>query len=223
MVLECLCEIGNITYRFSRTSSTFEGALAACKVEGGRLASFLKRSDYEELNSCCSQIDYYWIGLVDRGGCPENVPFRWDTSTICSSASPLNVTNQPNNSGCQGVAILTTGGQGSLPMAKIIECGQYEHFICQYLPPQTTTSATKTSISTNTARSASTTSFSSTQLSSVTSSLSVSFHTTPTTIASSTQSETNAAIISSSILGSIILLLMLSNFFFGDQRKMNWH
>ena len=217
-MFSCSCEIGQYIYRLSTTRSSFNGASTTCRNEGGRLARFLTRSDYKELNSCCSQKGEYWIGLVDRGDCPENAPYRWDTTSMCRSAAPLTFTAQPNNSGCQGVTIITAGSQRNLPMARGENCDQSQQFICQYLP-LSATFATKTSISTNTTRSASTTSFSSTQLFSITSSFPVTFDTSPNTIDKNTQSETNAAIISSIILGIIILLLLLANLCYWRYKK----
>ena len=238
----CSCEIGRHVYRLSTTRSSFNGASTACGNDGGRLAVFWKESIYEELKSCCSQKGEYWIGLVDRGDCPPNAPYRRDSTTSpCRNAAPLTVAAQPNTSGCQGVVIVTAGSQRSLPMAREVQCAQSLKFICQNpLPPLTTapttkksittrstsrtfvlptTFETKTSIFTNIIRSSSTTSFSSTQLSLVASTFPVSFYTSPNTISNSSQSETNAAIISSIILGITILLLLLANFCYWRYKK----
>ena len=223
-MLSCSCEIGRYTYRFSTTRLSFNGASTACRSKGGRLARFLTRSGYEELNNCCSKGEY-WIGLVDRGGCPQNEPYRWDTTSMCRSAAPLTVTTQPNDSGCEGVGILTAGSRRKLPMAREINCDQSQQFICQYLPLPTTRSATtkksiatrtisRTSTTSSTARIATTASFTS-----VATSFPVSLHTSPYTIAKSTQSETNAAIITSIILGSIILLLLFAIFCYWRRKK----
>ena len=229
-MFSCSCEIGQYIYRLSTTRSSFNGASTTCRNEGGRLARFLTRSDYKELNSCCSQNGEYWIGLVDRGDCPENAPYRWDTTSTCKSAAPLAFTAQPNNSGCQGVTIITAGSQRNLPMARGERCDQFQQFICQYLPLSTTRAVTteksvttraisRTSTTTTTARRATTASFSSTQLFLITSSFSVTFDTSPNTIDKNTQSETNAAIISSIILGIIILLLLLANLCYWRYKK----
>ena len=216
MFSDCNCESRGNTYRFSSRSLSFRGASTACTDDGGRLARFLTRSDYEELNSCCSQGRRYWIGLVEREGCSENAPYRWDTTLGCRNAAPLTVTNQPNFIGSQGVVIRTTG-EKVLPMAGEEYCFQFHRFICQYLPPLTTaTSATKTSISSITRKSAS---FSYTQLSSVTSSFPNSSNASTDTMANNTQSELNAAIISSIVLGSIILCLLLATFCYWRYKK----
>ena len=141
-MFSCSCEIGQYIYRLSTTRSSFNGASTTCRNEGGRLARFLTRSDYKELNSCCSQNGEYWIGLVDRGDCPENAPYRWDTTSMCRSAAPLTFTAQPNNSGCQGVVIITAGSQRNLPMARGENCDQSQQFICQYLPLSATRAVT---------------------------------------------------------------------------------
>ena len=213
-MFSCSCEIGGSIYRLSTTRSSFNGASKACRNRGGRLAAFLKESTFQELKNCCSQGGEYWIGFVGRNDCPPDLPYRRDTTTSqCRSAAPLTVAAQPNNRGCHGVVIATTDSQQNLPMARETECVQSQQFICQNLLLVLPTAfATKTSISSVTRRSASTASFTSTQLSSVTSTFPGSFHTSPNTIANSTQSETNTAIISSTILGSIILLLLLANF-----------
>ena len=217
MFSNCTCETRNSIYRFSTRRLSFEDASTACKNERGRLARFLTTSDYEKLNSCCSQAGEYWIGLAYRGECPLNEPYRWENTRVCRNAAPLAVITQPNNGRCLGVTI-RTGIQQVVPIAREIDCVQPRPFICRYLLPKTTTSATKTSISPNRTND-STTAFSSFQLSSVTSSFPVSFHTSPTTMASSTQSETNAAIISSIILASIILILLLAIFSFWQSKK----
>ena len=122
-MFSCLCEIGRYVYRLSTPRSSFNDASTACRNEGGRLAAFLNKSDYDKLNSCCSQKGEYWIGLVDRGDCSADLPYRLDTTTSsCRNAAPLTITAQPNNSGCQGVVILTAGSQQNLLIARETNC-----------------------------------------------------------------------------------------------------
>ena len=225
MMLSCSCEIGRYTYRFSTTRLSFNGASTACRSKGGRLARFLTRSDYEELNNCCSQGEY-WIGLVDRGGCPQNEPYRWDTTSMCRSAAPLTVTTQPNDSGCEGVGILTAGSRRKLPMAREINCDQSQQFICQYLPLPTTRSATtkksiatrtisRTSTTSSTARIATTASFNSTQHSLYNSSNSKLMEKD----LSSVSSTDNSGLIVGIAVCAILLLLILIFLFFWNYKK----
>ena len=218
MFSDCSCEIRDNTYRFSTRSLSFERALTACTSEGGRLARFLTRSDYQELNSCCSQEGEYWIGLVDRRDCPESKPYRWDNTRVCRNATPLAVITQPNHTRCQGVAI-QTGIQRVLPTAREIDCIQPQPFICQIPRPSTTTSetttTTRTSNYTRTARSTTTASFSSTQNSLAHPSNSQemekdSRNTTP---------HDNSGILAAIVVCAILLLLLLAFLYFWKYRK----
>ena len=225
-MFSCSCEIGQYIYRLSTTRSSFNGASTACRNKGGRLARFLTRSDYKELNSCCSQKGEYWIGLVERGDCPENAPYRWDTTSMCRSAAPLTFTAQPNNNGCQGVLITTAGSQRNLPMARGLKCSEFQQFICQNLPQTTTRAATtkksvttstisRTSTTITTARSATSASFSSTQFLLRNSSNSQVMEDDSSNISSNTNSGVKAGI----VVCVILLLLLLVFLYFWNYKK----
>ena len=218
MFSDCTCEIRDNTYRFSTTSLSFERASTACRNEGGRLARFLTRPDYEKLNSCCSQRGEYWIDLVDRGNCQQNEPYRWGNTRACRNAAPLVVITQPNNSGCQSVTI-RTGSQQVLPTARVIDCTQSQPFICQYLPPTTTTTATTTTSralnNTRMARSTTTASFSSTQTSLAHPSNSQHMEKD----SSSTMSIYNSGILAAIVVCAILLLLLLAFLYFWKYRR----
>ena len=103
----------------------------------------LQKPEYLELNHCCSQIDDYWIGLVDRGNCPQNARFRWNDFSECTSASPLFITSPPKNFECSAVVIQAGNGQ-FIPAANERACAQHHRYICQF----PSTAATKPSVST---------------------------------------------------------------------------
>ena len=220
MFSDCTCKIRDNTYRFSTRSLSFERASTACRNEEGRLARFLTMSDYEELNSCCSQGGEYWIGLVDKGNCQQNEPYHWGNTPACRDAAPLAVITQPNNSGCQGVTI-RTGSQQVLPTARVVDCTQPQPFICQYFPPPTTTPATTTTTTsralnnTKTARRTTTASLSSTQTSLAHSSNSQYMEKD----SSNTMSIYNSGILAAIVVCAILLLLLLAFLYFWKYRK----
>ena len=221
MFSDCTCEIRDNTYRFSTTSLPFEGASTTCRNEGGRLARFLTRSDYQELNRCCSQDGEYWIGLVDKRNCPQNEPYQWSNTPSCRNAAPLAVITQPNNSGCEAVTI-KTGSQQVLPTAREIDCIQSQPFICQYLPPSTTTTTATTTASRElnniqTARSTTTASFSPTHTSLA--------H--PSNLqemqkdSSNTMSNNTLGILAAIVVCAILLLSLLAFLYFWKYRKID--
>ena len=144
----CTCDVRNVRYIFTSTQKNFHEASTACKAKNGKLARFLQRNIYTELNKCCQESSEYWIGLVHNGNCPpklEDASYQWENTRKCRTAAPLNVIRQSRVSfQCKGI-VIRPGSQNPLPMANERNCEQVNRYICQFSLPSTTSSSISTS------------------------------------------------------------------------------
>ena len=137
-----LCEINGYSYTFLKDKKSFNSAQKSCKKNGGSLASNIEESTYRFFNECCRDAYRFWIGLSDTNQCTDSIErYNWnDETNHCTSESPLNVLNQPNESGCQAIAIdlePSRSGEGTIPNATELDCSVANRFICQYEKPST--------------------------------------------------------------------------------------
>ena len=203
---ECIHD--GYSYEFSRRTANFYDASRRCLKEGGTLAKYLDDDAYIKLNKCCRTSNQYWIGLVDKDECSNNLngSYKWEGDTTCSNARPLNVIDQPNNQRCQAVTIRVhpNSGEGSIPSALETDCGNAQRYICQFpvsstSPPPTSTRSLETTQKITTGKSLLT-------FTSKTSTYSSSLTTTTTSTPVDAQGAFNAGLTVGLAIGGLVLL-----------------
>ena len=154
----CTSANGKYVYTFVNQSASLQNAIRICG-QGRTLANNLSRSDYRDINSCCSSQKDYRIGLVADETCRrKSKPYYWvGSNDQCVSDGPLNL-QQAQRNGCQ-TATITAGSPGSnIYTARWNNCEERLPYVCQEIKTiSTTEEATSTgssaeSISTNQAK-----------------------------------------------------------------------
>jgi len=212
----CTCHSRGNRYEYFSEQKGYFDATTACLREGGRLPRFLQRSDYEELNRCCTQGGNFWIGLVNDGDCSSdpNGPYQWGDTPACRSASPLNVASS-SLTVCTGVVIRHRNSNG-LPMAQNNVCFRSAGYVCQFLVSNANRSFS-TTVSTTTTTTARETS------KPLTTSLSIrsTFPATNKGGSSNTESSNSFGFIAGIVVCGLLLFLLFTCLYFWRIKKFN--
>ena len=147
------CKRNGFSYIFYKDQLRFQAARRSCLDKGGSLASNLDAETYRMFQRCCPGGNHYWIGLFNEGECRDD-QFQWVVGKrSCTSATPLDVNNQPNNMNCQAIRIgLQTNDHGmSVPDAIETDCTSASRYVCQFqIPTSKAVSSETRSVSTAT-------------------------------------------------------------------------
>ena len=131
----CTLPDSQYSYTIYQDRLTFKQAELHCQRQNGTLAQIVDEQNYLALKKCCGYEQDSWIGLVKDKTCLTNRKhqYRWVSSSNCmEKPKHLKYTDQPNNTGCQGITIKFTSIAQDTPKARITNCIEDQQYICQF-------------------------------------------------------------------------------------------